>query len=204
MANRYFIGFDPGGIQSFGWVVMSEEKGSLAIVAKGTTSSAKGACESALAACCYPPTAVAIDAPLYWATEGDRAADQSVRKMVCDAGGSSGTVSHVNSLRGACLVQGVMAAIMVANLWPAALITEAHPKALLLVSAEAKLFSQRHEPAVESEHERDAALAAYAAFMFSKRSLGWQDLVQLEDEIHRPVASAVAYWFPEQTTNTNR
>ena len=44
------------------------------------------------------PTAVGIDAPLYWVAAADRKADQQIRKRLCAAGGRSGTVNHVKKL----------------------------------------------------------------------------------------------------------
>src|SRR6266446_4384905 len=66
---------------------------------------------------------VGIDAPLWWSSgpSGDRKADNELRKY--------GPVQAPNSLRGAVLVQGVMLATRLRQLYPQISITEAHPKA---------------------------------------------------------------------------
>ena len=113
MQPHFYIGFDPGGNKAFGWSILSHESCVFTEVATGTCSSAKQAFKEVVAACPAAPEAVGIDAPLFWSPEGDRNADKSVREMVCSRGGHSGTVSHVNSLRGACLVQVILVARMV-------------------------------------------------------------------------------------------
>lgn len=127
---------------------------------------------------------------------GDRRADAHLRRRVLVAGGQSGTVSSVNSLRGACLVQGILVTRLAATTWPAALITEAHPKALLRLDADAKHFVSINVPPNFQEHERDAALAAYSAWAAVTGRAGWSDLVLSEVEPFFPVDNAVTYWLP--------
>lgn len=172
----------------------------LSLVASGTCSSAPAALSAARAATSIAPIAFGTDAPLFWVEAGDRKADEIVRKMVCAAGGKSGTVNHVNSLRGACLVQGVLVVRFAAELWPSAMITEAHPKALLAVSRAAQDFATRIERLVNTEHERDAALAAYTAFALATQTDGWHDLVATELSPFFPCGRRVAYWFPKSRT----
>lgn len=196
MSEKYFIGFDPGGANAFGWAVLLEYNANLEVIQSSIASTATEAFSQASAACPTPPLAVGIDAPLFWSPSGDRNADRKVRRMVCDQGGSSGTVSHVNSLRGACLVQGVLIGKMINKAWPEAQITEAHPKALLAISSTSRRFIKRLQ-LTPSEHERDAALAAFSARQFADKSIGWLNLALNEkDDIFHPVTPKVAYWFP--------
>jgi hypothetical protein len=192
------VGFDPGGENAFGWAVLSGTDCNLSLVASGTCSGAPAALLAARIATSIAPIAFGTDAPLFWVQAGDRKADETVRKMVCDAGGKSGTVSHVNSLRGACLVQGVLVTRLAAELWPSAMITEAHPKALLAVSLAAKDFASR--TVWPTEHERDAALAAYTAFALATQTDGWHDLAATEQSPFFPGGARVAYWFPKSRT----
>jgi|GEM_PF-2795463 len=128
------IGLDPGGLNSFGWACLQiGESGNPIALNTGLTSSAPSALDSAGKIARFAPVAMGIDAPLYWVREGDRKADADICKRICGVGGKSGTVSHVNSLRGACLVQGVLAARQAVETWPDVIVTEAHPKALLLI-----------------------------------------------------------------------
>ncbi len=196
----YIVGFDPGGENAFGWAVLSKTARDLSLVASGTCTGALAALSSVQAATTIAPIAFGTDAPLFWTQVGDRKADEKVRKMVCAAGGKSGTVSHVNSLRGACLVQGVLVTNLAAKYWPGAMITEAHPKALLTVSTAARDFARRISQYVGTEHERDAALAAYSAFALVMRTDGWHDLAIKEQNPFFPGGTRVAYWFPESRT----
>ncbi|WP_215779113.1 DUF429 domain-containing protein [Paludibacterium sp. B53371] len=193
-----FLGFDPGGAGKFGWACLSvSESGSLVDIKTGVSSSAQSALKGAVGGSEMVPVGVGIDAPLYWVTEGDRRADAQIRQRVCATGGQSGTVAHVNSLRGACLVQGVMVAKQIAMQWPRTLITEAHPKALLQLYPAAKLFLDRHFNAPASEHERDAVLAAFAAWCAANAQSGWRNLLSEEtSQVFVPGGHDVGYWFP--------
>ncbi len=192
------FGFDPGGLHNFGWACLNIGKSGIPIsLNTGCSSNAPDAItEASRHAAGRAPVAVGIDAPLFWVAEGDRLADAGIRTRVCAAGGTSGNVGHVNSLRGACLVQGVLAARQVAETWPSTKITEAHPKALNLLHFEAKKFLADNLPVPRTEHERDAALAAYAAWALATRSAGWVDLVIEESAPYFPSGHSVSYWFP--------
>jgi hypothetical protein len=196
----HFVGFDPGGKSAFGWAVLAKVGADLELVATGTCAGARAALAAAAIASPTIPVAFGTDSPLYWVEAGDRKADAVVRKMVCAAGGSSGTVSHVNSLRGACLVQGILVIRFAAELWPMASITETHPKALLKVSKSAREFAERIAKRVITEHERDAALAAFAAFSMVEYSEGWTDLAETDVRPFFPGGKRLAYWFPKART----
>jgi predicted nuclease with RNAse H fold len=193
----YFIGFDPGGEKAFGWAVLRAQGTTTELVKSGTCSDAQTASEAAKNYATTAPIAIAIDAPLFWVNAGDRKADARVRKMVCAQGGSSGTVSHVNSLRGACLAQGILVTKLATESWPNALVTEAHPKALLRVSAAARHFAESLSMQTANEHERDAAIAAYTACAYAERREGWHDISLLETNIFFPAGKRAVYWFPE-------
>lgn len=155
---------------------------------------------------------VGIDSPLYWASEGDRRADKLIRSEMKRLGAKhvGGTVQQVNSLRGACLVQGIMTAQILRSTLSSIRITETHPKALLWLISVANL----NLPAVDvrmshlaslicggndsiSEHERDAALGAIAAWSMVINAKGWRDLYMMEDKPFVPI-SPVEYWMPIQ------
>jgi hypothetical protein len=199
-AQTYAVGFDPGGKDAFGWAVIAVHRTKPTVVASGTCTGARHALDAARRVLPEGPIAVGTDSPLYWVLEGDRRADIAVRQLVRLAGGSSGTVSHVNSLRGACLVEGVMATKLATDEWHCEFVTEAHPKALLLVSATARRFVESQADRFPNEHARDAALAAFAAIALSNAEAGWHDLAILEDAPYFPGGSAVAYYFPRTRT----
>lgn len=194
------LGFDPGGSKAFGWAVCRSDGQRLHVQRTGVVSEAE---EALVAVSKILPHVVAagIDAPLFWARSGGRRADAIVRKAVqaCGHAGASGTVQQVNSLRGACLVQGVLLGHLIHQSIPHALITEAHPKALLwlLKTCELSDLVDGANPAA-SEHERDAVLAAYAAWMGPRAD--WRNLFEDEPCPVLPLGTPVNYWMPLPVT----
>jgi hypothetical protein len=135
---------------------------------------------------------------------------KKLREAITRLGSAGGTVSAVNSLQGACLIQGVLVAFICRQHLDESLpITESHPKALLWLL---KIAKQGHKPeavVVDElrqfispdrdrlvEHERDAALGALAAFAMHSGQLGWNDLYLLEPDPVVPVAQPLGYWMP--------
>lgn len=190
------LGFDPGGFLAFAWcALVITDDGSTTSIQSGICSTAREALAAAAESVRVLPSAIGVNAPMYWSPDGDRKADQIVRGMVLSKGGLSGTVSAVNSLSGACLVQGIMLAALGRELWPEVSITEAHPKALLHLYPEAENFLTGHD--FKNDHERDAALAAYTAWAYDKPSTGWCDLRAMEASIFDPLSGPPpVYWFP--------
>jgi predicted nuclease with RNAse H fold len=76
------------------------------------------------------------------------------------------------------------------------LVTEAHPKALLRISVEASKFVAQNVSKNISEHERDATVAAYAAWALAIGDPSWHNLVSQESNPFFPGGQEVAYWFP--------
>jgi hypothetical protein len=119
-----FLGLDPGGRSSsakrkageaFGWALLSGEDLPLNVVKTGTVNDAKGAVRvfaDLIQEDQDPPLSVGIDAPLFWQPEGGRAVDRRVRDKIRGYGSSSATVNDVNSMPGACLIQGMMTAML--------------------------------------------------------------------------------------------
>jgi hypothetical protein len=196
MDMKTFIGIDPGGVKAFGWCVMDAALPALSVsrIVTGTCSGISQAIPEIERICATQPVGAGIDAPLYWARSGERKSDQKIRKAVANAGGSSSTVGHVNSLRGACLVQGVLSAVGLTEKWPQIAITESHPKALLSLWPGAVEFVRQFD--FSTDHERDAALGAYAAFAFLSQWAQWVDWTEFEGSYFAPSGGKVAYWFP--------
>lgn len=194
------IGFDPGGRKAFGWAVYRGSYARPVRMAAGVSSAAPEAVQEVarvLNAGGIPaPDAVGIDAPMFWSPAGDRGADLYVRQSVCRAGGAGGTVGHVNSLRGACVVQGAVAAKKATDLWPRDRLTETHPKALMIVSDRAARFGRDPELSGDGHHLRDAALSALGCFAMLEAKRGWRDLTPLDPDFIRPLGVAAEYWFP--------
>lgn len=151
-------------------------------IASGLSNDARGAVESAIES--IPKendvVAIGIDAPLYWPISGSRAADVSVRAAIKAVGAphAAGTVQDVNSLRGACLVQGMLAALALRAKFPEVPITEAHPKALRWLLPDVAAIT------AFSEHEHDALLAAIGAWGATHSQGGWRDLKQDESQTY--------------------
>lgn len=192
---QILLGLDPGGAGNFGWCITQYTDYMPTIpITCGLANNAQQAIYNALAA--IPEgddlVAVGIDAPLFWSKTGSRNADLTVRYAIKQAGAphASGTVQDVNSLRGACLIQGMLAALELREKFPKLLITEAHPKALRwllpsLVDIEAR-----------SEHERDAILATVSAWAAFNRPKDWEDLFIHEENAFTPISMPVLYMMP--------
>ena len=201
---KLYVGFDPGGQDAFGWSICAGEGKRLSLKKWGSVNNCFEAFESVAHECKkQTPDAIGIDAPLFWNYSGDRNADLAVRKLVKVHGGRPATVNHVNSMRGACLVQGVLVARLARNRWPNVLITEAHPKALKQVLQEARAFRKTlPKEGEDGDHKHDAALAAYSAWIAHAQTRAqtkdWQNLAPTRnsDEVYVPVGQ-VCYWFPK-------
>ena len=136
--------------------------------------------------------AAGVDAPLFYSRSGARYADTLVRDAIRDAGAphSAGTVQHPNSLRGACLVQGLLAATELLDRFPCNPISESHPKALVWLDEGAESLT------APSEHERDAVIATLSAWACVSQPDTWCDLRPLEPAPFRPLGGPVSYWMP--------
>jgi hypothetical protein len=207
------LGLDPGGLGKFGWCVAEAlGNGRIRLRESGTADHATQAIERASqhVAKSEQLSAAGIDSPLFWVASGDRRVDQLVRAAMKGLGATNvhGTVQQVNSLRGACLVQGVMAARLLRVRTPQIRLTESHPKALLwlirVASKQRRVIDVRMENLVEfiecevtnlSEDERDAALGAVGASAMLLALDGWKDLSTDEDGTFAPVPR-VEYWMP--------
>lgn len=207
------MGFDPGGHKNFGWAVCSSAESRLEVIGTGIADHAKGAVDAAIASMPEEAKAVGagIDAPLFWAADGVRLADKVIRNAIRKLGAPSphGTVQHVNSLRGACLVQGVVAAKLLREHFHDIGITESHPKALLYLLG---IADQHRSPAdvtigdlssyviarnkQVSPHERDAVLGSISSWARHKQLEGWRDLYREEENPISPFGYEPSYWMP--------
>jgi hypothetical protein len=192
---KFLIGLDPGGNRHFGWCVVADTPDlPRSVAVSGLANNAEEAVSAAIAAIPVGGKILCagIDSPLFWPVSGPRDADLAVRASIRDAGAphAAGTVQDVNSLRGACLVQGVMAALKLRDLYPTLPITEAHPKALLWLLPAVAGFS------AASEHERDAFLAAIAAWATAHERDDWHDLLLTESPSYSPISQPLHYFIP--------
>ena len=213
---KVILGFDPGGEGRFGWAVCTEIDDRLNVLATGLADHAKGALKDSLNALPKGGLVVSagIDAPMYWVSEGYREVDRLVRKAIALLGAKSpgGTVQHFNSLRGACVIQGLLILKLLRREYPDLPITEAHPKALLWLMGiarrgqEPKNITPRDIEEIVmpgtifgSEDERDAILAAFAAQMMIRRKSDWVDLLKCERK-ERILAGEppIEYWMPKK------
>jgi hypothetical protein len=208
-----YLGFDPGGEKQFGWTVCSSTGHTLQVVTTGRASHAKEAMSKALSSIPERRNVVGfgIDAPLFWAENGGRIVDRLVREAIKKLGAPSpaGTVQEVNSLRGACLVQGALVANLLHKRFPRITATETHPKAMLYLLG---IANKQKKPAsitladlseyascdkeYVSEHERDAILGAISAFAQRENRKGWRNIFLEEERPVTPFNYPVAYWMP--------
>ena len=76
-------------------------------------------------------------------------------------------------------------------------ITEAHPKALMtILRAQGREIELDWIPRELDEHQRDACIAAFAAWSMWSGAHGWVDLYQREPESVQPFGIPVSYWMP--------
>jgi len=195
--KRLLVGLDPGGKSAFGWAVLEDAPGPpLRLLASGVADRANEAvAEVQRHLKGGRILAVGIDAPLYWTFSGDRNADRRLRRRVQECGGPSGTVQHLNSLRGACLVQGIVAAMLLRKQNPTLPLSESHPKAMLWLHEEVLQWIDGSTQASD-EHERDAALGALSAWALLHRPFGWRDLALWDEDRIGPLFPSPAYWMP--------
>ncbi len=223
-----FLGLDPGGAgnqgkaPSFGWCVLESTTNQppLQLVAHGIANYAGLAVAASLGAIGNGTLdSAGIDAPLFWQPDGARPVDTIVRARVTHAGGNGGTVNEVNSMQGACLIQGMMAAMLLRGQYPKLRITESHPKALLWHLGIANISNPpgqitlsnlnhliRSKVAITNQHERDAALSAYTAFAMTTNQPHWANLylnklswtTQYPNRPYpiSPLNPLPEYWFP--------
>ncbi len=214
LSMSVLLGFDPGGEDGFGWCLADHTPAlPLRVRATGVVDNAQEALR-AVGAHVLPGEQIlgaGIDAPLFWVSSGDRMADRILRGELRELGVPSpgGTVQAVNSLRGACLVQGIMTGVLLRDRYPSLPITESHPKALLWLL---RLANQRQHPAGillsampqfrvpdvkgATDHERDAAVATLSAWAMLSRPVGWRDLHGQEQHPYSPLALPLGYWMP--------
>ena len=205
-----YIGFDPGGAGAFGWCVIHGNGLPFNVTARGFADNAQEAVDASMTVLAgEKPLAAGIDAPLFWRTDGDRQVDADLRRRVVQRGGSGSTVNHVNSLRGACLVQGILVAMLLRQKYHNLPLTESHPKAMLWLLSPANVAQPVGQIALAdlaqyfdgnvngaSDHERDAALGALSAWAMHKNLDNWQDLYPQELNSISPLDAPLGYWMP--------
>ena len=197
------LGFDPGGKtkRAFGWSVCQTDGNALLPRPKtGSTIHAEEAIRQVQSAMKSHSNlkvlAAGIDAPLLWSREGDRKIDGIIRKELEKNGYSTGTVISVNSLRGACLAQGLLLAIRLNEIYKPQ-ITEAHPTALLRLLKKLGQDGEINNLIKGlTGHKRDATISAYAAWAMIKKFPDWRDIYQDEHDSVRPFNTPVSYWMP--------
>ncbi len=213
-----FLGFDPGGKKGkgkFGWSICRDEAGEFEQLDSDVAKNA-GEVVSQVLDKLLPNeriVAVGIDAPLFWDKTGkDRKADKIIRGEVKNKSVKSSVIA-VNSLQGACLVQGILVGDAFYRL--NAPITETHPRVLRYLLKQS--LSRKAYPAElckrkkETSHQWDARTAAYAAWAMWKdlqgqRLDGWQDLFLTETAPFLPLGRKVrvSYWMPIPRNNRTR
>ena len=204
-----FLGFDPGGANpaerhgSFGWCVCQVVDEMFAYRCSGLGRNAGDVVEqvSGELAGNDRVLGVGIDAPMFWSVTGEV---RSVDDIIRDEGAQ---VQQVNSLTGACLVQGILVGATLYQRFKAP-ITEVHPRALRhllrdrsadnVLPAELERYEAdlRRSPNDNENHEWDALAAAYAAWRMYQRDPEWRDLFPEEPNPILPLGTPVSYWMP--------
>ena len=215
------LGFDPGGEGKsqgdFGWSICDTISGTL------RPPFETGLAKNAWDALCkvkdalkrhhpngHPPVlAAGIDAPLFWNPQGKRTVD-SYLKEVLKPFGMDRSVIQINSLRGACLAQGLLVGRHLRETWPLLPMTEAHPTVMLrlLHLARQSESADMADQIIEGldDHQRDATLAAAAAWAMLHQAPGWCDLYIRERCPVKLLDPPIGYWMPQsiETSSVDR
>jgi hypothetical protein len=207
------LGFDPGGLKAFGWCIVEDaERPPLRVLTGGIVDNAQEAVEAVRKHLPHQSDVLAagIDSPLFWTTS-DRRVDSVLRAEVkTRAPDAARTVQAVNSLQGACLVQGVLLGQFLRDLWPDLPISESHPKAYLwlkrIANDSRRPGSDTHVPDLSRPpsmgtksggHVRDSAIAALSAWAMIHKPPEWRDLFLQEERPYMPIGPPLGYWMPE-------
>ena len=164
----------------------------------------------------------------FWSKKGDRTVDLILRRQLratnFPASKLGGTVQTGNSLRGACVIQGLLLAKYLNETGWGLTITESHPRALLhllrhkgqrdmikRLTAGLADYTQyatrclcgckeaKKPTARLGDHKRDATLAAISAWAAICQPLPkWRNLYDEDIEPHRilPFDIPINYWMP--------
>ena len=176
-------GFDPGGRNNFGWCVLRAspfvgylESKDVSVGTAEHAVAAKDAVINELRSAEVVLDAAGIDAPLYWQA-GGREIDRELHAL------------HLNSLRGGCLVQGLLVGRELKAKFPRIRLTEAYPTMLIHFLGNITMIGN-------NEHERDAFLAAIAAWAMIEARKGWRNRIPVDnEEVWMPI-DKVEYWLP--------
>lgn len=200
--NDLVAGFDPGGKNSFGWCVVAvRPRRKMIDAGKNLASNADDAfCKASQVIKSHGGSlrAVGIDAPLTWARNGgQRTADRHINNQH-----SPNSALSVNSLWGACAVQGFLLAEALSREYPGILFTEANPKPLKDNPDAIKWYKDVWSED-EPDHIRDAIVSAWAAAQALKAyGKGWKGQVGLN--LYDCDDKAKIYHFPFFDKNKNK
>jgi predicted nuclease with RNAse H fold len=181
---KFLLGFDPGGERKFGWAVVRHSKSlPLQVCDTGIVDHAEAAVSVAFdyVKDTKQVVAVGIDAPMFWTPSCQRRVDCIVRHAIQERRDSGRTVLRINSLRGACVVQGIVTGLLLRGKLPRLPISESHPKALLRIIGQHGIRNYIALPNEirdeEREDERDAALSAVSSWAMITHARNWTDLL---------------------------
>ena len=206
----FILGFDPGGKRNFGWSVCVVEGSELRYCKSGVADNAQEVIPALQLPASAKVEATGIDAPMFWSSRGNRCIDDIIGKelkgRMLPKGKGFPTKGgkrplQVNSLRGGALAQGLLLGKYLIKTFPALKITEVHPTALLRLLNVPCFKSQLgllHNliKDLPNEHQRDATIAAFAAWSMRQEACGWRDLYPDEPCSVNPFGIPVSYWMP--------
>lgn len=198
-----FLGFDPGGIENFGWSICQGDENQFRQVCSGVGCIAIDVINAVTGALDRRGLlranvrAAGIDAPLLWDNRGEnwREADRIIN-------GAGIPPRTFGMLLGVVLYQGPVIASGLMEQFGALEITEAFPRALreLLVPLPPELG----QIGQETTHEQDARAAAYTAWRMCNRAGDAQEWWDLFEGAHHPLPILnfpVHYWMPIPENN---
>lgn len=152
------------------------------------------------------PSAVGIDAFLFWETSrcGWRAADRWLKATYSPV---TRAVLPSNSVQGAAAIQGMALGIRLRQLWPAVMLTEAHPKVLYYALSGSRYewtpkvgrwlletIGTPGDSGIQTQNEWSALVSAWTAMMGHTQT--WKVDLRQQSKYAVEPAGPVAYWWP--------
>jgi predicted nuclease with RNAse H fold len=214
LLTQYILGTDPGGKKGngqFGWALVKYVPGEPPPQHLTATYSDVGhdanevwtRANEALGAS-DQIVAMGVDAPLGYDETGDRRIDPYIREVLRADGSRSGpTPCAVNSLRGACLAQGVVISL-IAQAAGVRIISESYPRAVRDLRSGSTAQCRSCSVPTLLCHQCDATLSSLSAWAYlvnmatGTNPKGWENWHTLHGGL-RPKFMVVAdheYWLP--------
>lgn len=210
--SEYLLSFDPGGKGKFAWAIINSSLDPSSLIT-GTADNCEQAFTHSLKSFSGNLICIAIDSPMAWSYSGVREVDNRINKIYANS------AQHINSLRGACLAQGIMLLSLIDRKFNSrknkVFVTETHPKFLkkllrktkdnckeeniIIKLANENYRSFKHKRTDKSRYddEHDAIIGLLSAWAAFTKPNAWINLLEYEEDEYLPLGFRPQYWMPK-------